>query len=138
MADHVSAKTRSAIMAAVKSANTTPEMTLRRLLHCLGYRYRLHDATLPGRPDLVFRSRRKIILVHGCFWHGHNGCRYSKLPKSRLDYWCAKREANLARDARNLRQLRRLGWSCLVVWQCELKCPERVLRRVTGFLDRVG
>jgi DNA mismatch endonuclease, patch repair protein len=135
MVDHVDALTRSAIMASVKSADTGPEMTLRRLLHALGYRYRLHHAHLPGRPDLAFPARRKVIFVHGCFWHRHEGCRYAGLPKTRPEFWQAKFDSNEARDKRNRKELQRLGWKSMVVWQCELQAPEKVLRRVIRFLE---
>jgi DNA mismatch endonuclease, patch repair protein len=122
-------------MAAIKSVDTGPELALRRLLHGLGYRYRLHDSKLPGKPDLVFPSRRKVIFVHGCFWHRHVDCRYAGLPKTRPDFWQAKFNVNLARDAHNLDALAALGWKCLVVWQCELKSPEQALQKVASFLD---
>src|SRR5262245_24900911 len=109
---------RSRIMSAVHTVNTGPELVVRRLLHRIGYRYRLHVKALPGRPDLVFPSRRKVIFVHGCFWHGHE-CNKGHLPKSRLDYWAPKIAANRLRDANVLRTLGEDGWHALVVWQCE-------------------
>ena len=124
---------RSAIMAAVRSKDTGPEVTVRRLAFRLGYRFRLHGAQLPGRPDLVFPSRRRVIFVHGCFWHGH-GCVKGRLPKSRLGYWSPKIDANRQRDARNLRDLRVTGWRILVIWQCELRDPSRLSRKVSRFL----
>lgn len=105
-------------MKAVKSKDTKPEMTVRRLLHSLGYRYRLHRKDLPGKPDIVFPSRRKAIFVHGCFWHAH-GCKKGRLPRSRLEYWRPKLAQNAERDARKIAELEALGWSVLVVWQCE-------------------
>ena len=93
-------------------------MIVRRILHRLGFRYRLHRRDLPGSPDIVFTSRRKVIFVHGCYWHGHD-CRKGRLPKSRLDYWQPKIEANMKRDSRRLAELRALGWDSLIVWQCE-------------------
>jgi len=120
-------------MASVGTKDTKPEMVLRRALFALGYRYRLHARDLPGRPDLVFRGRRKAIFVHGCFWHGH-GCRWGRLPKTRLEYWEPKIGANKKRDERALAELDRLGWSSLVVWQCELREPEGLLERVDEFL----
>lgn len=128
---------RSRIMRSVKTKDTGPEMLVRRLLHRLGYRYRLHARDLPGRPDLVFRSRKKAVFVHGCFWHGH-GCAKGKLPKSRLDYWGPKIEGNVARDAAAMRSLRAKGWKPLVVWQCECKSTARLQRRLIKFLDRGG
>jgi DNA mismatch endonuclease, patch repair protein len=108
-------------MASVGTRNTSPELAVRRLVHRPGYRYGLHSKRLPGKPDLVFSSRRKVIFVHGCFWHGHEGCEKSRPPKSRLTYWLPKLEQNKIRDARNVETLRKLGWSSLAVWQCELK-----------------
>src|SRR3712207_4654869 len=113
--DTRSPEQRSRIMRSVGTQNTGPEWIVRRLLHSNGYRYRLHPKRLPGKPDIVFPSRRKAIFVHGCFWHGHK-CDKGRAPKSRLDYWAPKLEANAARDARNLRQLADLGWEALTVW----------------------
>ncbi|MGH6946264.1 MAG: very short patch repair endonuclease, partial [Kiloniellales bacterium] len=115
MTDRVSSSIRSAIMASVKQKHTGPELTVRRMLHRLGYRFRLHNRSLPGSPDLVFPRRGKAIFVHGCFWHGHS-CRWGRLPKSKLDYWGPKIEANRKRDRRNSLRLRKQGWSVLVVW----------------------
>lgn len=107
-------------MQAVKAKDTTPEMHIRRILHALGYRYRLHVKTLPGTPDLVFRSRRKIIFVHGCFWHGHDCRRGARIPKTNIQYWKEKISRNRQRDARVLDTLRELGWSVFTVWECQL------------------
>lgn len=133
MVDHVAPDRRSFIMSSVRSKNTKPELELRRLLHRLGYRFRLHRRDLPGSPDIVFPSRRKIVFVHGCYWHGH-GCRWGQLPKSRIDYWRTKIELNRERDERHLRELQCLGWNALVVWQCELKRPDSTVQRVVDFL----
>lgn len=122
-------------MRLVKSENTTPEIAVRKLTHALGYRYRLHRRDLPGRPDLVFPARRKVILVHGCFWHWH-GCKRSRMPKSNEAYWRGKIDRNVQRDAKNLRRLRRLGWRVLMVWECQVKDAERLARRVSQFLDK--
>lgn len=122
-------------MAAVKSKNTSAELTLRRLLHRAGYRYRLHDRKLPGRPDVVFPGRKKAIFINGCFWHRHDNCRYATTPKSRVEFWESKFAANVERDHRNMAALERMGWSVAVVWQCELRQPEKVLARVTQFLE---
>lgn len=134
MTDTVSAAKRSEIMSAIRPANTQPELRLRSVLHRQGYRYRVNVHALPGRPDLVFPSRRKVIFVNGCFWHRHHGCRYATLPKSRVDYWTAKFAATVERDKRNAAALRRLGWKSLVVWECELRQIDRVLARVVRFL----
>lgn len=109
-------------------------MTVRRLVHGLGYRYRLHNAQLPGRPDLVFAARRRVIFVHGCFWHRHPGCRLARVPKSRVDFWRAKLDGNRRRDLLTQRELDELGWRSLVVWECELNDLDSVAMRVTGFL----
>ena len=124
-------------MSRVRSKNTGPEMLVRRLVHGLGYRYRIHAKDLPGRPDIVFRSRRKVIFVHGCFWHQHEGCRKSQLPKSPeiREYWRAKLLGNARRDHRNVATLFELGWEVLVVWECETKKPGEVVRRVKDFLQ---
>lgn len=116
------------------STDTAPEMLVRKALHRLGFRYHLHRKDLPGSPDLVFPSRGKAIFVHGCFWHGH-GCRWGRLPKTKLEYWAPKIEANRARDARKQSELHRAGWKSLVVWQCELRNPDGALGRIMAFLD---
>lgn len=120
-------------MSRVGGRNTTPELLVRRMLHALGYRFRLHAKELPGRPDIVLRPRKLAIFVHGCFWHAHR-CPKGRLPKSNADYWTEKRLANKARDWRNVRQLRALGWRILVIWQCELKDELAVRRRIVDFL----
>ena len=135
MVDHVTAERRSYIMSKVGQKNTKPELALRRAIHRLGYRFRLHRRHLPGSPDIVFPSRRKVVFVHGCFWHGH-GCRWGRLPKSRPDYWPSKIETNKERDRRVLTELRDAGWEPLVVWQCELKDLEGAVDRVEAFLKR--
>jgi DNA mismatch endonuclease (patch repair protein) len=124
---------RSQIMAAVRTKDTGPELAVRRLAFGLGYRYRLHGRQLPGRPDMVFASRRSVVFVHGCFWHGH-GCSKGRLPKSKLVYWEPKIVANCARDKRNVRDLRGAGWRCLIIWQCELTNAAKVTRKLARFL----
>ena len=121
-------------MQAVRSKDTKPEMVVRRLLHRMGYRYRVHRKDLPGRPDIAFISRRKAIFVHGCFWHGH-GCAKGQLPKSRLDYWQPKLEQNVRRDRTKIEQLESLGWKVLVVWQCEISNTDDLQERLLDFLD---
>lgn len=118
--DKISPQERSRVMKAVGRQNTAPEMRVRRLLHRLGYRYRTHDNRLPGTPDIVFKSRKKVIFVHGCFWHGHD-CRRSLQPKSRTDYWRDKIARNRDRDAKNEKALRTLGWDVFSVWECSTK-----------------
>lgn len=134
MADTRTPEQRRKIMQAVKTAGTGPELVVRRALFALGYRYRLHDKRLPGRPDIVFHGRRKAIFVHGCFWHGH-GCAKGRLPKSRLDYWEPKIAANRNRDARNVADLHALGWDVLTVWQCETLDLGALSERLTNFMN---
>jgi len=125
---------RSKRMSLIRSKDTQPELVVRRLVHAMGYRYRSHDSNLPGRPDIVFKSRRKVIFVHGCFWHLHRGCSNSRPPKSKLDYWRPKLEGNVTRDKAVRGRLRRLGWRQLVVWECELDDRERLIRKLGKFL----
>ena len=122
-------------MRLIRSKDTRPELTVRSFIYRMGYRYRLHSQHLPGRPDLVFTSRRKVIFVHGCFWHLHRACPNSRPPKSKLDYWGPKLEGNAARDKLVQKQLRQLGWKSLVVWECDLHDLDRLRRRVSRFLD---
>lgn len=121
-------------MQAVKQADTGPEVAVRRLLHGLGYRYRLHVKRLPGTPDIVFAARRKVVFVHGCFWHGHK-CSKGKLPKSRLEYWAPKIAANTTRDARTEAALEAMGWQAMAVWQCQLTDLDTLTKSLTRFLD---
>jgi len=122
-------------MARVRSTDTRPELFVRKLVYGLGYRYRLHARELPGHPDIAFRKRRKVIFVHGCFWHRHKGCALARLPKSRLDFWLPKLEGNRNRDEQNRRALLREGWKVLTIWECQLKSPERMGERIRRFLD---
>lgn len=119
---------RSALMSRVKAKGTKPELNVRRLAHGLGYRYRLHRRDLPGSPDLVFPGRRKALFVHGCFWHRHQGCRKTTMPKTRAKFWQRKFDDNVRRDERVIAALRDLGWDVLVVWECETS-DENLLRR---------
>lgn len=125
-------------MSLVRHKDTRPEMVVRRLIHRLGYRYRLHRRDLPGNPDLVFPRLGKVIFVHGCFWHRHPSadCKLARMPKSRLDFWQAKLEGNRSRDQRNHESLERAGWKVLVVWECELKDKEQLENIVTRFLGK--
>ena len=122
-------------MSRVKARDTRPEMFVRSLVHRLGYRFRLHCNALPGKPDLVFSSRQKVIFVHGCFWHSHRGCANARVPKSRLTFWIEKLSANKARDTRILRTLTRLGWAYLVVWECDMAYPEALAGKIIEFLE---
>ncbi len=137
MTDKISKARRSRNMAAIRSGNTKPEMIVRRLVHAMGYRYRLHRKDLPGKPDLVFGPRRKVIFVHGCFWHQHpaKDCLDGRLPKSNTSYWTAKLARNVERDRKNQRLLKDAGWKVLVLWECEiLKSPD-LEERIRKFLD---
>lgn len=136
MTDTLTSKERSERMSRVRSADTKPEMFVRRLVHGVGYRYRLHRRDLPGTPDLVFPSKRRVIFVHGCFWHRHpdSGCALARLPKSRLDFWKAKLEGNRERDVKNQRELRELGWNVMVIWECQLRDVGMLRARIEEFL----
>ena len=134
MVDSLSPEARSRNMARISGKDTSPEMTIRRLLHAMGYRYRLHLRGLPGRPDIALPGRKKAVLVHGCFWHRHPGCRYAYRPKSRVEFWDRKFAENVERDARNLHALADRGWEALVIWECEIKDPQALRDRLGGFL----
>lgn len=125
MPDPFTPAERRRIMQAVKSGDTKPEMIVRRLVHRLGYRYRLHDAKLPGKPDLVLPRLHLVIFVHGCFWHRHHCRAGQSTPASRTDYWAPKFERTVLRDRRNAKQLRRLGWRLLTVWECQTTARRR-------------
>jgi DNA mismatch endonuclease (patch repair protein) len=118
--DHLSEQERSSLMAKVKGKNTLPEMTIRRLIHAAGFRYRLHVKNLPGSPDIVFTPQKKAIFINGCFWHAHD-CRKNLIPKTRQQFWVDKFERNRKRDTENVDKLKTLGWSILVIWECEVK-----------------
>jgi len=137
MADRITASTRSRNMRRIRSTGMKPEMLVRKLLYGAGYRYRLHRYDLPGRPDIVFANRKKIVFVHGCFWHQHDAgkCGLSHRPKSNTGYWLPKLERTRRRDAKHLVELKKLGWRVFVVWECELKKDTAILlRRLLNFL----
>jgi len=123
-------------MRSVRSEDTQPELFIRRILYRLGYRYRLHDRSLPGKPDIVFSGRRKIVFVHGCFWHGHDCPRGSRVPKANREYWVQKVARNKTRDKQQSVELKRQGWQTLIVWECETAKSEDLVSRLTGFLDQ--
>jgi DNA mismatch endonuclease, patch repair protein len=129
---------RSRLMSKVRQKDTKPEMLIRRLLHALQYRYRLHQRTLPGSPDLVFPSRRKVLFVHGCFWHRHAGCVKTTSPKTRKEFWKSKFAANQDRDRRNNRKLEALGWDVGVIWECETQDVRTLARKLRKFLGPAG
>jgi DNA mismatch endonuclease, patch repair protein len=132
--DILTAAERSARMALIRSTDSRFELRVRTALHKRGYRYRKHDRKLPGKPDLVFSSRQKVIFLHGCFWHGHR-CRLGRLPKSRREYWIPKINGNRARDEKDQKVLRKLGWKSLTVWECELKSFDKLMTRIERFLQ---
>jgi DNA mismatch endonuclease (patch repair protein) len=133
--DNLSPAERSEIMARVRAKNSRPELVVRKIVFALGYRYRLHVRKLPGCPDLVFKNRRKVIFVHGCFWHRHAGCALARMPKSRLGFWVPKLEGNRKRDERNKRALMKDGWKVLTIWECQLRDTGRLQAVVRRFLD---
>jgi DNA mismatch endonuclease, patch repair protein len=127
---------RSRIMRSIRKKDTKAELTVRSAVHALGYRFRLHRRDLPGSPDLILPRRRKVIFVHGCFWHQHPGCRKATVPRKRVDYWGPKLERNVARDARALVDLQALGWETLVLWECELPDDKALRSRLRAFIRR--
>jgi DNA mismatch endonuclease (patch repair protein) len=134
--DNISAERRSANMRAIRSKGMKPEMIVRKLVYSLGYRYRLHVKDLPGKPDLVFVGKKKVIFVHGCFWHQHQSskCKIVRKPKSNQPYWVPKLDNNRKRDKRNLELLESLGWKCLTVWECETFDMDKLERQLNEFL----
>lgn len=135
MADRFTPEERSRIMAKVKGRDTKPEILVRRILHRLGYRFRLYRKDLPGKPDIVLPRHRKIIFVHGCFWHGHD-CKRGARPETNADFWNAKIKGNMERDARNTEELKRLGWDVLTLWVCEMKDPDELAERLGRFIEQ--
>jgi len=135
--DILTPEQRSERMSRVKGKGSAAERFVRRLVHRMGYRFRLHGAKLPGKPDLVFAGRHKVIFVHGCFWHRHPdpNCRLARMPKSRQDFWAPKLEGNRERDQRTMAELERLGWRSLVLWECQLNQPTFIENEIRTFLD---
>lgn len=126
MTDVLTPEERQKCMASIKGRDTKPEMIIRRIVHALGYRYRLHGKDLQGKPDLVFARRKKVIFVHGCFWHKHS-CRYGRVqPKTNASFWSTKRESNRLRDMKNKRVLKQMGWDTLVIWECWMKDSKKI------------
>ena len=138
MADTLTPEQRSRRMALIRGKNTKPELAVRRCLHALGYRYRIHGDKLPGKPDLVLGKHQAVVFVHGCFWHRHaaKGCKLARLPKSRLNFWTEKLETNRLRDKANRGKLKKLGWRSLVIWECQIKNRDALTRRLEKFLAR--
>lgn len=135
MTDIVSPQARSRMMAAVRSKNTKPEVRVRRALHALGARFRLHRRDLPGTPDIVLPGRRLAIFVHGCFWHRHTGCRLTTMPRTRAEEWAAKFYANVARDRANVEKLEASGWRVATIWECETREPKALSELVYNVLS---
>lgn len=133
--DKFTTEKRSQIMSAVRNADTKPEKTVRRILHRMGCRFRLHAKELPGKPDIVFRPKRKVIFVNGCFWHGHKGCSRSTLPDTNKEFWENKIGGNTNRDLINLKSLSNSGWKVLVIWECELKDFAQLEIKLLKFLE---
>lgn len=125
---------RSENMRRIRSKDTSPEMTVRKLLHALGYRYQLHRKDLPGKPDIVFPARRKVVFVHGCFWHQHSACVDGHVPKQNLAYWGPKLHRNKVRDVESQRALEEAGWSSLVIWECEVEHGAKLQSDLVAFL----
>jgi len=135
MGDVLSTEQRKYCMSRIRGKDTKPELVVRRLVHSLGYRFRLHRRNLPGCPDIVLPGHRKVVFVHGCFWHMHR-CRYGRVkPSTNVKFWEKKREGNKERDRRNIRKLRQQGWKVLVIWECQTKKPEELAGRILGFLE---
>jgi DNA mismatch endonuclease (patch repair protein) len=134
--DRVSKEKRSEIMSKVNSKDTNIEVDIRKMLHGLGYRFRLHRKDLPGSPDIVLPKYKKIIFVHGCFWHGHFNCNKARLPKSNIEYWVAKIAANKIRDQKAIEELTKIGWKVLIIWGCQLKDKETLKESIIHFLER--
>ena len=134
MTDSLTPERRSENMRQIRSKNTKPERIVRSIVHRMGFRYRLHASDLPGKPDMTFRSRKKVIFIHGCFWHQHSDCREGRIPSSRPEYWLSKLRRNQERDAAHLVELKRSGWKSLIVWECELANTSKLERKLRRFL----
>ncbi len=135
MVDIYSKDKRSLIMSRVKGTNTKPEVQIRKILHKLGYRFRLRSTKLPGKPDIMLPKYKKVILVNGCFWHGHEDCKRAKLPSSNRLFWMKKIEKNRLRDKRVINELRLLGWNTLTIWQCKMKNIDEIVDSIERFLQ---
>ena len=138
MADIMTSEQRSERMSRVRNKDSKPEMRVRSLLHCLGFRFRLHVTSLPAKPDIVLRRHAKVILMHGCYWHRHGVCRPLSIPENNSDFWRKKFAENVKRDRRNIRQLKKLGWGVLVIWECQTTDAEKLEAIVLKFLNPDG
>ncbi|MBO9324229.1 MAG: DNA mismatch endonuclease Vsr [Roseiflexus sp.] len=134
MPDVFNPEERSRIMAKVRGENTSPERLVRSLIHKMGYRFRLNVKDLPGKPDIVLKKHKKVIFVHGCFWHQHEGCPHAARPSSNTEYWNKKLDRNMIRDRENVHKLEYLGWNVLIVWECETRDREKLFDKLKGFL----
>jgi DNA mismatch endonuclease (patch repair protein) len=134
--DSLTKKQRSTHMARIRAKHTKPELVVRRMLHSFGLRFRLHDRTLPGTPDIVMSKHRRVVLVHGCFFHSHAGCRLAYVPKTRTAFWRAKFLRNIARDTASRKALRKAGWKVTVVWECETRKPSALIRRLSKIFSQ--
>ena len=138
MADVHTAAVRSYNMSRIRAKNTKPEMVVRKALFAAGFRFRLHEKSLPGKPDIVLKKYKMVIMIHGCFWHGHNNCKYYVVPKTRTEWWVEKINRNKAVDKNNIKALRKLGWNVKVVYECELKSKrlDNTIKKITQTLKR--
>jgi DNA mismatch endonuclease (patch repair protein) len=134
MPDVFNPEERSRIMAKVRGENTSPERLVRSLIHKMGYRFRLNVKDLPGKPDIVLKKHKKVIFVHGCFWHQHEGCPHAARPSSNTEYWNKKLDRNMLRDREHMHKLEYLGWNVLIVWECETRDREKLIDKLKGFL----
>lgn len=132
--DTLTREQRAKCMSRVRGKDTKPEMVVRRIIHGMGFRYALHSKALPGKPDIVLTRHRKVVFVHGCFWHGHSGCKRSARPTTNAEFWDRKLDRNLARDRQHIRSLESDGWSVLVVWECRTRDVDALQRRIGSFL----
>ena len=130
MADNLTAEQRRKNMSAIKSRHTKPEIIVRSMLHRLGFRFRLHNKKLPGKPDIILPKYKTVIFVHGCFWHQHKGCKRSTIPKSNTDYWIPKLTGNVKRDIQHKADLKKAGWNVAVVWECKTKDTEKLAKKL--------
>ena len=135
MADVHDKKTRSYNMSQIKATDTKPELLVRKFLHAQGFRYKLHDKTLPGKPDIVLPKYKTVIFIHGCFWHGHSNCKYYVVPKTRTDWWLKKINTNNANDSKAIKALKKEGWNIITVWECKLK-PAKIEKTLSLLLKR--
>lgn len=137
MADVHNKQTRSYNMSQIKSGNTKPELLVRKFLHASGFRYKLHDKTLPGKPDIVLPKYKTIIFIHGCFWHGHANCKYFKIPQTRTAWWLHKINTNKANDAKAVKALKKAGWKIITIWECRLK-PAKIEKTLSSLLNQLS